>query len=76
MGVKYPGSEAYVKRPDVKMLRFLLALMCPETYAKRRKVEATHRNGVFVIGEPARKRQCNTAASVQARQWKSLSKKI
>jgi hypothetical protein len=76
MGVKYPGSEAYVTPPNMKMLRFLLEWMCPEVWGKRRKVKATQRSAVLVVGGPAKKREYNTAASVQARQWKSRSKMV
>ena len=74
MGVKYPGTEAYVTPPDWKMLRSILALMHPEEYGKRRRVEAADRRPVLVIGA-AKKRKYDTAASVQARQWKALSKR-
>ena len=77
MGVKYPGYEAYFDAPaNAKMLRFLLKLLLPEKYGKRRKAEAAHRRVVLVVGQPAKRREYNTAASVQARRWKSLSKKI
>jgi hypothetical protein len=76
MGVKYPGSEVYMTPPNGRMLRFLLKLRRPEKYGKRRKVKATRPSHVLVIGEPAQKRQYNTAASIQVRRWKSLSRKI
>lgn len=75
-GIKYPGYDAYVKRPNVKMLRCLLKLMLPEKYGKRWKAEATHCSPVLIVGQPAKRREYNTAASIQARRWKSLSNKI
>jgi hypothetical protein len=75
MGETYRGTDAYLKRPNVKMLKFLLKLLLPEKYGKRRKDKATHRSAVLIVGQPA-KREYNTAASVQTRRWKALSKRI
>jgi hypothetical protein len=76
LGVKYPGYEAYVTPPDLKMLRLFLEWKLPEVYGKRRKVRGTQRGGVLIVGQPAKRRKYNTASSVKVRQWKSLSKKI
>jgi hypothetical protein len=77
MGVKYPGSEAYLTPPNEKMMRLILEWKRPEIYGKRRKRKATQPSHVLVIdAKPAKKREYNTAASVRARQLKSLAKKI
>jgi hypothetical protein len=76
LGVKYPGTEAYTIPPKPKMLGLYLARKLPEKYGKRRKVKAAHHNPVLVVGQPGKKREYNTEASVKARQLKSLSKKI
>jgi hypothetical protein len=39
LSAKYPGTEAYVTRPNWKMLQFYLAWKLPEKYGKRRKVK-------------------------------------
>jgi hypothetical protein len=76
MGEKYPGTDAYLTRPNAKMLRFLLGLLRPEKYGKRRKQKAKDNAGVLIVGQPAKRREYNTAASVQTRRWKLLSKRI
>jgi len=43
---------------------------------KRRKVKATQQSPVLVVGQPRKKQKNNTAASIKARQWKSLAKKV
>jgi len=73
MGVKDPSSEAYVIPPNWKMMIAWLEWKCPEEWGKRRKVEATPRSPILVVGG-AKKRKPSTAASVRARQWKSHSK--
>jgi hypothetical protein len=75
LGVKYPGLDVYVIPPDRKMLRFLLAWKFPEKYGRQRKINATHRGAVLVIGERANRRESNTAASIRSRRLKLLAKK-
>ena len=81
------GSDAYARdgngnlieeqsgRPNSKMLRFLLEWKLPEKYGKRRKRDIPQSGGVLVIGGP-KKPEINNAASIKAREWKSISRKV
>jgi hypothetical protein len=48
----------------------------PGTWGKHPKIDAPHEGGVLVIGDVTKKPECNTAASVKARKWKSGSRMI
>ena len=48
----------------------------PNTWAKRRKIDAPREGGVLVIGDVTKKPKCNTAKSVRARKWKADSRRI
>jgi hypothetical protein len=83
----FKGSEAYARdengspiedeprRPNLKMMQFFLELKRPETYGKRRKRDIPQSGGVLVIGGP-KKPEINNAASIKAREWKSISRKV
>jgi hypothetical protein len=58
------------------MLRFLLEWQRPERWGKQRKMDVPRTGGVLVIGGGTKKPANNSAASIKARQWKSLSKRI
>jgi len=63
------------RRPSIRMMRLFLELMRPETYGKRRKRNIPQSGGVLVIGGP-KKPKINNAASIKAREWKSISRKV
>jgi hypothetical protein len=58
------------------MLAFLLQLLRPERWRKAWKREILMNGGVLVIGERPNPSEKNCAASIRARQWKSVSRKI
>jgi hypothetical protein len=58
-----------------KMLRFLLEWWRPEKWGKHPRIDVPREGGVLVVGGSA-KPENNTAASVKARKWKSISRKI
>jgi hypothetical protein len=74
-GVEVP--HLYVRRPNGKMMRFLLELLYPEKYGKHPKIDIPQKTGVVLIGgtpeKPAKK--C-PPASIKARKWKSISTMI
>jgi hypothetical protein len=84
------GADAYARDENgefiveargpvsVKMVKFLLQLLCPERWGKARKREREifRSGGVLVIGERPNRSEKNCAASIRARQWKSASRKI
>jgi hypothetical protein len=71
------GPKVYLRRPNGKMIRVLLERELPEEYGKNRKIDKPKTGGVLVIGSPAEKpKHYNTAASVKARQWKALARKV
>ncbi|HEX3822420.1 MAG TPA: hypothetical protein VHW45_18965 [Candidatus Sulfotelmatobacter sp.] len=59
-----------------KMIRFVLQTFRPEKWGKSRKRKSLTRGGVLVIGEGAARSETNCTASVEARQWKSTSRRI
>lgn len=61
-----------VRRPNVKILRALLAWKRPERWGKSPKRDISRTGGVLVLG----KRTVDTTASIKARKWKSLSKLV
>lgn len=84
----YQGVDAYakdengdfiedgVRRPNTKMMRFLLEWKRPETWGRRAKRDIPRAGGVLVIGERTEKPDNSYTASIKARQWKSLSRKV
>ena len=65
-----------IRKPNGKMIRFLLELLRPEKWGKHRKIDVPQKGGVLVIGAPTEKPKNNSAASIKARQWKSRSRMI
>lgn len=84
----YKGVDAYakdengdfieegVRRPNLKMMRFLLEWKRPETWGRYPKRHIPRTGGVLVIGENMEKPDKSYAASIKARQWKSISRKL
>jgi hypothetical protein len=69
--------EGAIRPANNRMLRFVLELLRPETYKrKRRKIDDSHEGGVLILGDATKPRESNTAASVKARKWKSHSRTI
>ncbi len=87
VGLGYQGPDAYLKdengnpvpetvrKADEKAIWFILERYRPE-WGKHPKIDAPHEGGVLVIGDVTKKPEYNTTASVKARKWKSLSRKI
>ena len=65
--------EEVVGPPDSKMSRFLLEWKLPEKYGKHRKSDIPRTGGV---GKRREQPKSNCTASIKARQWKSLSRKV
>ena len=92
LSLGYEGPDAYltdengnpvvetIRNPNGKMLRFLLELLRPEKWGKRRKRYVPQKGGVLVIGntpkKPDKKPENSSAASSKARRWKALSRRI
>jgi hypothetical protein len=92
LSLGYEGPDAYlrdengnpvvetIRNPNGKMLRFLLELLRPEKWGKRRKRYVPQKGGVLIIGntpkKPDKKPVNSSAASSKARQWKALSRRI
>jgi hypothetical protein len=85
----YRGPDAYARdkngnfileavgRPNPKMIRFFLEMVRPEKWGKQRKIDG--RRPIFgPLSETVDVKYATPtrSASVQARQWKSWSKKI
>ena len=77
---KKDGCEVphlYVRRPNGKMMRFLLELMYPEKYGKHPKIDIPQKTGVVLIGgTPEKPEKKCPAASIKVRKWKSISAMI
>jgi hypothetical protein len=76
---KEDGREVphlYVRRPNGKMIRFLLARKFPEKYGKHPKVDVPQQGGIVLIGAPKKPKKTCAPASVKARQWKALSRRV
>jgi hypothetical protein len=76
---KKDGREVphlYVRRPNGKMMRFLLERKFPEKYGKHPKVDVPQQGGVVLIGAPMKPKKTCAAASIKARQWKALSRRL
>jgi hypothetical protein len=67
--------EETVGPPNPKMLRLLLEWLRPDTWGKNPRIDVPREGGVLVLGGSA-KPENDTAASVKARRWKSISRKI
>ena len=65
-----------VGRPNPKMIRFLLEWMRPEKWGKNPKSDIPQTGGVLVIGGRTEKPENSCAASIKARKWKSMSRKV
>ena len=72
-----------VRKVDKKAMKFILKLLRRETYGNTPKIDLPQKGGVLVIGDAPVKPKHNTAkpkynttASVKARQWKSISRRI
>ena len=61
---------------DTKAMKFILKLLRSETYGNTPKIDLPQKGGVLVIGDGPVKPKFNTAASVKARQWKSILRRI
>jgi hypothetical protein len=60
-----------------KMLRFLLEWKRPHKWGKHRKIDVPENTGVLIVGgNVTKKPEYNTTASVRARRWKALERKI
>jgi hypothetical protein len=73
-GVEVP--HLYVRRPNGKMMRFLLERKFPEKYGKHPKVDVPQQGGVVLIGAPKKPKRTVAPASVKARQWKAFSRRV
>jgi hypothetical protein len=83
LSLGYEGPEAYlrdkngspvietVRKPNGKMLRFLLEWWRPEEWGKHRKIDVPRKGGVVIIGDIAKKSTNCSTASIKARKWKS-----
>ena len=81
----YQGPDAYLKdengnpvvetirKPNDKMLRFLLEWLRPDKWGKHPKIDVPQKGGVLVIGDITKKPENSSAASIKARKWKSRS---
>jgi hypothetical protein len=82
MGELYKNEDGrevphlYVRRPNGKMMRFLLERKFPEKYGKHPKVDVPQQGGVVLIGTPMKPKKTCAAASIKARQWKALSRRL
>jgi hypothetical protein len=66
-----------VRRPNLKMMRFVLELMRPEVYGKKTpKPDIPQRSGVILVCAPEKPKRTCPAASIKARSWKALSRKF
>jgi hypothetical protein len=65
-----------VRRPNLKMMRFLLEWLRPEVYGnKPPKPDVPQRSGMVLVVPEKPKRTC-PEASIKARSWKGLSRKF
>lgn len=68
--------EDGVRQPDTKMMLVYLAWKRPETWGKHLKSDIFRTGGILVIGERPARPKDDYAGSIQARQWKSVSRII
>lgn len=81
----YQGTDAYlrdesgnpvveaIRKPNLKMLRWLLERVCPDEFSRNRKIGVPHQRGVLVVGATPKKVENSTAttASIRVRKWKA-----
>jgi hypothetical protein len=84
----YRGVDAYaidengdfieegVRQPNKKMMLVYLAWKRPETWGKHPKRDICRTGGVLVVGGRSGKSENSYAASIKARKWKSVSRKV
>ena len=86
----YQGTDAYlrdengnpvvetIRKPNLKMLRWLLERVCPDEFGKNRKIDVPHQRGVLVVGGTPKKPDNSTAttASLKVRKWKAASRMV
>jgi hypothetical protein len=73
----YEVPHVYVRRPNGKMMRFLLERKFPEKYGKHPKnIDIPRKTGVVLIDDTPKKPAKCSAASIKARRWKSLSRRV
>jgi hypothetical protein len=84
----YQGTDAYARDEDgnfiveafgpgnPKMQLIWLEMARPELWGKRRKSKFARTGGVLVIGERPKRSASSYAASIKARKWKSISRKV
>ena len=88
VGLGFQGPDAYLKdengkpvpetvhKEDTKAQLHVLKECRPDTWGKRRKIDAPREGGVLVIGDVTKKPKSNTDKSVRARKWKADSRRI
>jgi hypothetical protein len=90
LALGFEGPDAYAKDengnliieairpPNLKIQLLLLQWMRPERWGKqrRKKIDVLQRGGVLVIGDRTKKPKIGSAASINARRWKSYSRKV
>jgi len=84
----YQGTDAYARDENgnfiveafgpanPKMQLIWLEVVRPEPWGKRRKSKFARTGGVLVIGERPKRSASSYAASIRARKWKSISRKV
>jgi hypothetical protein len=84
----YQGTDAYARDENgnfivegfgpgnKKMQLIWLAMERPEVWGKRRKRKIARTGGVLVLGERPKRSASSYAASIKARKWKSMSRKV
>jgi hypothetical protein len=88
VGLGLQGPDAYLRdengkpvpetvhKQDTKAQLHVLKERRPDTWGKRRKIDAPREGGVIVIGDATKKPKRNTDKSVRARRWKADSRRI
>jgi hypothetical protein len=70
------GNEVphlYIRRPDAKMIRFLLERKRPEKWGKHPKIDTPQKTGVVLVSDTPKKPAKCPEASIKARKWKSMA---
>ena len=68
--------EEGVRQPNTRMMRVYLAWKRPDTWGKHPKRDNFRTGGVLVVGGRSAKSENGYAASIRARKWKSISRKV
>jgi hypothetical protein len=83
----YSGEDAYARgengdfieegerQPNEKMMLYYLVWKRPETWGPPKR-DICQTGGVHVVGGPTKTSENSYAASIRARKWKSMSKKV